>query len=86
MASTNRTGGVAAKEEEMGREDTTDHRRVDYLTPFLANVKDPGNMTKDEARHVRDSCLKALKERCVAHGRRLSLFCWPLLDPPLEHS
>lgn len=53
------------KEEEDGRDAVADGRRVDYLTPFLANVKDPNNLTKDEGRHVRDACLKALKERCV---------------------
>lgn len=51
------------KEEDGSRDLVSDSRRVDYLTPFLANIKDPNNLTKDEARHVRDACLKALKER-----------------------
>jgi hypothetical protein len=58
-----RSGEAVKKEDDHSMDDTTDHRRVDYLTPFFASVKDLSNITKDEARHVRDACLKALKER-----------------------
>jgi len=39
--------------------------KVDYLTPFLQLVKDENNLSRDEARHVRDMCLKAAKERLL---------------------
>lgn len=59
----NRSNNTGKSEDKTGLDDPVNERRVDHLTPFLANVKDPANMTKEEARHVRDNCLKALKER-----------------------
>eukprot|EP00640_Fibrocapsa_japonica_P007581 CAMPEP_0113937326 /NCGR_PEP_ID=MMETSP1339-20121228/3971_1 /TAXON_ID=94617 /ORGANISM="Fibrocapsa japonica" /LENGTH=145 /DNA_ID=CAMNT_0000940045 /DNA_START=54 /DNA_END=491 /DNA_ORIENTATION=- /assembly_acc=CAM_ASM_000762 len=46
-------------------EDQTDHRMVDYLTPFLQSVPDPRHLTREEAQKARDSCLKALKDRLL---------------------
>jgi uncharacterized protein (DUF2267 family) len=38
---------------------------INYLTPFLAKVRDPSKLTREEAQRVRDACLKALKERLL---------------------
>ena len=42
-----------------------DTKGVDYLTPYLRNVKDPQKITKDEALEVRQACLDALKARLL---------------------
>lgn len=42
-----------------------DAKGVDYLTPYLRNIKDPAKITKDEALEVRQTCLDALKARLV---------------------
>jgi hypothetical protein len=38
---------------------------ADYLTPYLRNVKDINNITKEEALDVRQTCLDACKARLV---------------------
>lgn len=37
----------------------------DFLAPFLGGVRDPRNMTREEAQSVRDACLDALKQRLL---------------------
>jgi hypothetical protein len=39
--------------------------RVDYLAPFLRYVKDPHNITKEEALEIRQTCLDSYKSRLV---------------------
>ncbi len=54
------------KKDNVGEEaEEKDERQVDYLNPFLQNVADPKNPSRDEAQSARDSCLKALKERLL---------------------
>ena len=43
----------------------TDLTTADYLTPYLRNVKDINNITKEEALDVRQTCLDACKARLV---------------------
>lgn len=38
----------------------------DYLSPYLLDVKDPKNMTHEEALGVYEACVNALKSRCTA--------------------
>ena len=49
-------GGADASGESKG---------VDYLSPYLRNVKDLSKMTKEEALEIRQTCLDALKARLV---------------------
>ena len=42
-----------------------DRRYLDYLTPYLQNITDPSNITREDAQKVRDNCLKALKDRLL---------------------
>jgi hypothetical protein len=37
----------------------------DYLSPFLPNVSGTRGLTHDEALKVRETCLRALKERLI---------------------
>jgi len=43
----------------------TDAKGVDYLTPYLRNIRDPSRITKEEAVEVRQACLDGLKARLV---------------------
>jgi hypothetical protein len=38
---------------------------VDYLSPFLVNISNANNFSREEAIQIRDNCLKALKERLI---------------------
>ncbi len=38
---------------------------LDYLSPFLRNVKDPNNITREEALEIRQNCMDGLKARLV---------------------
>ncbi|CAE7701684.1 drc7 [Symbiodinium microadriaticum] len=51
------TGAVDVEEDNQ-----SDTKGVDYLTPFLRNIKDLSKITKEEALEVRQACLDALKE------------------------
>ena len=42
-----------------------DLKGVDYLTPYLRNIKDLSSITKEEAIEVRQACLDGLKARLV---------------------
>ena len=53
------------EEEEKGGEEEKDRRQVDYLTPFLQNVGDLKDITREDAQRVREACLKALKDRLL---------------------
>mmetsp|Transcript_17952 Transcript_17952/g.56287 ORF Transcript_17952/g.56287 Transcript_17952/m.56287 type:complete len:580 (-) Transcript_17952:1261-3000(-) len=44
---------------------------IDYLTPFLQHVQNPNDMSFDEAQHVRDACLRSLKERLIERANIL---------------
>ena len=46
-------------------ESKNEEREIDYLTPFLRNVKDPQKMSAEEALDVRQSCLDAFRARLV---------------------
>ena len=37
----------------------------DYLTPFLRNLKDPSNLSREDAMDIRQTCLDCLKARLV---------------------
>lgn len=37
----------------------------DYLSPFLPNISGTRGLTRNEALHVREVCLRALKERLI---------------------
>ena len=50
------------REEEEARKEM----QLDYLAPFLAQLGNPERLTRDDAKKVRDTCLKDLKERLVA--------------------
>lgn len=54
------TGAVGVEEDE-----GHDTKGIDYLTPYLRNIKDIKNITKEEALEVRQACLDALKARLV---------------------
>jgi len=54
------TGAVGVEEDNQ-----SDAKGVDYLTPFLRNIKDLSKITKEEALEVRQACLDALKARLV---------------------
>ena len=43
----------------------TESKGVDYLTPYLRNIKDITKITKEEALEVRQACLEALRVRLV---------------------
>lgn len=43
----------------------TNQLHVDYLTPFLENVGDPNDVSREEAQRAHDACLKSLKERLL---------------------
>jgi hypothetical protein len=47
-----------------GKEDK-DTKGLNYLTPYLRVIKDPLNVTKEEALEVRQNCLDALRARLV---------------------
>jgi hypothetical protein len=53
--------GAVGVEEDHG----TDAKGIDYLTPYLRNIKDIKLITKEEALEVRQACLDALKARLV---------------------
>lgn len=38
---------------------------LDYLSPFLVNHQNSGNLSKEDAQTVKDACLKSLKERLI---------------------
>lgn len=42
-----------------------DSKGVDYLTPYLRNIRDATRISKDEAMEVRQACLDGLKARLV---------------------
>lgn len=44
-----------------GRDSMKNDNIVDYLTPFLQGVKDPNNLSREEATKAREACLRALK-------------------------
>jgi hypothetical protein len=44
---------------------TSEAKGTDYLTPFLKNVSDPNNLTREDALSIRQACLDALKARLV---------------------
>lgn len=54
------TGAVGVEQDNH-----SDAKGVDYLTPFLRNIKDLSKITKEEALEVRQACLDALKARLV---------------------
>ena len=47
------------KDEDVGK-------AFDYLSPYLTDVKDPKNITHEEALGVYEACVNALKSRCTA--------------------
>ncbi|KAI9224825.1 hypothetical protein BC828DRAFT_372431 [Blastocladiella britannica] len=53
------------KESQKQAEEASKEASVDYLSPFLLNVRTPSSMSKDEANAVRESCLRSLRERLV---------------------
>ena len=42
-----------------------DTKGLNYLTPYLRNIKDPNHITKEEALDIRQTCLDALRARLV---------------------
>lgn len=52
-------------EQSAAEADATDRLQVDYLTPFLQNVKELDTVSYEDAQRARDSCLKSLKERLI---------------------
>lgn len=44
---------------------SSESKGTDYLTPFLKNVSDPNNLTREDALAIRQACLDALKARLV---------------------
>ena len=44
---------------------SAESKGTDYLTPFLRNISDPSQITKEEALSIRQACLDALKARLV---------------------
>ena len=40
-------------------------RNLDFLSPFLTNIKDISTLTKEDAISIRDACLKTFKDRIL---------------------
>jgi hypothetical protein len=57
--------GVTGSGTGVEAESEADAKGVDYLTPFLRNVKNLAKIKKEEALEVRQACLDALKARLV---------------------
>lgn len=53
------------KEAEEAEVKQQDPNHVEYLTPFLQDLPDPNNITRDQAKTARTACLQALKERLL---------------------
>ena len=59
---------IASNEDEQAnknKEDVNKAAVVDYLSPFLVNISNANNFSREEAIQIRDNCLKALKERLI---------------------
>lgn len=52
-------------DKENAEDNMSKYGDIDYLSPFLVNVADPNNITREEALAVRESCLKSYKERLI---------------------
>lgn len=53
------------KDTELKEEEAKNPLHVDYLTPFLQDIKDFSKISRAEAEAARDACLKSLKERLL---------------------
>lgn len=49
----------------------------DYLSPFLPNISGTRGLTRDEALHVREVCLRALKERLIERANIIQVRAAP---------
>jgi len=61
------SGGATASLATLSQasEEEKSSGRVDYLAPFMRGIKDPHNITKEEALDVRQTCLDSYKARLV---------------------
>lgn len=64
-----RKGNYAMDENKADSEDVDNNKlegqQIDFLFPYLKHIADMNDITKDEARTIRDCCVQTLKERLI---------------------
>eukprot|EP00594_Rhizosolenia_setigera_P002792 CAMPEP_0178940104 /NCGR_PEP_ID=MMETSP0789-20121207/605_1 /TAXON_ID=3005 /ORGANISM="Rhizosolenia setigera, Strain CCMP 1694" /LENGTH=399 /DNA_ID=CAMNT_0020619069 /DNA_START=206 /DNA_END=1405 /DNA_ORIENTATION=- len=64
-----RKGNYAMDENKADSEGVDNNKlegqQIDFLFPYLKHIADMNNITKDEARTIRDCCVRTLKERLI---------------------